>query len=97
MTLDELALENVKVQTLMTIYDDRCKRVHNSVRHLDEQENWNFLRDTEMKVVNNYYIFENPTSAKLYLLRAIQTERTRHYDWTGGNLLHISNEKVIQP
>jgi hypothetical protein len=97
MTQSELAQENVKIQTLMTIYSDRCQRCHNSVRHLDEQEYWNFLRDTETKVMNDHYVFQNPATAKLYIIRAIQTERDRHYNWVGAALQYTSNGRVVQP
>lgn len=97
MTQAELAQENVKVQTLMTIYSDRCQHCHNSVRHLDEQGYWDFLRDTEAKVMNDRYIVQNPATAKLYIIRAFQTERNRHYNWVGAVLQYTSNGRVIQP
>jgi hypothetical protein len=92
-----LAQENVKLHTLMAIYSDRCQRCHNSVKHLDEQGYWDFLRETESKVNNNHYLFRNPRTEKLYVVRAIQTERRRHYQWVGGVLQYIKNGTAIQP
>jgi hypothetical protein len=43
----------------------------------------------EMKIINDRYVFQNPAKVKLYILRAIQTERNRYYDWTGGNLQYV--------
>ena len=45
MTQAELSQENVKIQMLIAIYLDRCQCCHNSIRYLDEQGYWNFLRD----------------------------------------------------
>ena len=74
MTQAELVQEEIKVQALMAIYSDRCRRCHNSVRNLNEQQYWDFLRDTEAKVLDDHYVFENPETAKLYIVRAIQTD-----------------------
>lgn len=57
MTQAELTQENLKIQTLMTIYAGLCERCHNSVKDLNEQEYWDFLRDTEAKVMNDHYVF----------------------------------------
>lgn len=96
MTQAELAKEIVKVQTLMGVFRS-CKRRYNAVHHLDEQACWNFLRDTEIKLINDYYAFLKPSTAKLQLLRAIQTERDRHYNCVGSTLQYASTGAIIQP
>jgi hypothetical protein len=98
MTPAELQQEQSKVFALMIIYGDRCRRVHNAVNHLSEQEYWTFRRDMEHKVLNNYFIFDNAGKARLQLLRALQTERDRCYGRDGaGALRYVTNRMIIQP
>ena|SRR5271156_784416 len=63
--------------------------VHNDVRHMRPQAFYTFLKQTENKVLNNYYTFRNQPHDKLKILRAFQSDLDAHYKWNEDGLLRV--------
>jgi len=84
--------ELVTVYNLMTIYQDRCRIVHKNVSHMTEQRFYTFLKETEQKVLNGYYRFNN-NQERLYVVRAVQSDKNRYYQWdANGNLEYFRSD-----
>jgi hypothetical protein len=81
-----------QINPLMTIYEDRCHICHKNVANTSEQTYYNFIKDTEQKVFNEYYRFRN-SQDKLYVLRALQSDKDLHYKWdANGNLEYFQSD-----
>ena len=92
MTPAQQGIELVNVYNLMTIYEDRCRMCHKNVTSMSEQTYYNFLKDTEQKVFSEYYRFRN-SQDKLYILRALQSDKDLHYKWdANGNLQYFQSD-----
>ena len=90
----EISREYMKVYSLLRIYQDRCARVHKQVRYKSEQSYWDFLKLVEQKVSSGKYRF-NIQDAKSYVLRTVQIERERHYEWGSDGVLLYKNNNVV--
>lgn len=89
MTPAQQGIELVNIYNLMTIYEDRCRMCHKNVASMNEQTYYNFLKDTEKKVFSEYYRFRS-SQDKLYVLRALQSDKDLHYKWDeNGNLQYF--------
>lgn len=92
MTPAQQGIEFVNVFNLMTIYEDRCRMCHKNVASMSEQTYYNFIKDREQKVFNEYYRFRN-SQDKLYILRALQSDKDLHYKVdTNGNLEYFRSD-----
>lgn len=83
-----------EIYSLMSVYADRCRRFHHSVRHLSAQEFWHFLCRTEESVLQREYHFPNPDQ-NLHLLRAIQDDKDHYYVWSNHILYYRTTGEII--
>ena len=85
-----------EIHSLMSVYSDRCRRFHHSVRNLNAQEFWGFLRHTEEMVLQGDYSFPDPNQ-NLHLLRAIQDDKSHYYVWRNHILYYRETGQIILP